>query len=78
MHVKRFLLQIILGVVLFDVSASIIARQKIRTLYGRYLNPRDGIGRGYPRYHHEVNEQRGFDIRPNSPTFGKWINTSLS
>ncbi|WP_320668161.1 hypothetical protein [Prochlorococcus sp. MIT 1307] len=66
MKLKTLGVQILLGIALFDISGAIFGRQKVRLLYGRYLNPRDGIGRGYPRYHHKANVERGFDIRPSS------------
>ncbi len=66
MKIKLLGFQLIIGIALFDLSAALLFRQKVRMLYGNYLNARAGIGRGYPRYHHYAVKKRGFDIRPNS------------
>ena len=65
-HSRLIVLNLIVSFLLFEVISFLLLKQQVRYLYPEYWQNRISYGRGYPRYHFESNESRGFDIAKNS------------
>lgn len=63
---KIILINAIATVALVDFISFLLFRDKVQKFYSEYWNEPPSLGRGYPRYHFEKHESRGFDIAKNS------------
>ena len=64
--IRIILINSLLAVASFEILSVFFLKEKLRILFGEYLQSPKSFGRLYPRYYFKKDPEKGFDIIKNS------------